>query len=484
MIINVRLARPLTFKFLLSVSALLAGCASAPSYTKPALDMPVTWQTQAPWRVIAPKDQAAKGPWWERFEDAQLNALEQQAMLNNQTLAAANARLAQARATLASTSASLFPQLSVGTRVANQRISANRPWSKNNTPNFSTIQNDIVPSLAVSYEVDLAGRVQSLVEGASASAEQSAADLENTKLLLTAELAVNYFNLRALDADLDVLSKSIDLQKKLLLLATHRHDLGATSGLEMAQQQALLDSTLSQVFLLKRQRAVFEDAIATLTGTPAPQFSIAAQAGLASPPDVPLGIPSDVLERRPDVALAERAMAAANAQIGVANAAFYPSVIVGPSFGLDSTSLPKLFSAPSMVWSLGVSATQVLFDGGRIKANLDFSRAGYDLTVANYRRVVLTAMQEVQDGISGVASLDLAYQQTLAAVKSANKVFEIANERYEGGIANYLDVITAQQTLLTSERQASQILGQRLVTTVVLIKALGGGWQAQASTAP
>ncbi len=466
-------------KFLVSVSTLLAGCTTAPIYTKPPVEMPVTWQTQAPWRTSVPNDRAAKGPWWERFEDVQLNALEQKAMLSNQTLAAANARLAQARATLASTSASLFPQVTLGTRVANQRISANRPWSKNNTANFSTIQNDIVPSLAVNYEVDLAGRVQNLVDGATATAEQSAADLENTKLLLAADVAINYFNLRALDADLEVLSQSIELQKKLLVLATDRHDLGATSGLEMAQQQALLDTTLSQVFLLKRQRAVFEDAIATLTGTPAPEFKIASQSRLAPPPNVPLGIPSDILERRPDVALAERAMAAANAQIGVANAAFYPSVIMGPSIGLDSTSLPKLFSAPSMVWSLGVSATQVLFDGGRIKANLDFSRAGYDVTVANYRRVVLTAMQEVQDGISGVASLDLAYNQTLTAVKSATRVLNIASERYEGGIANYLDVITAQQTLLNSERQASQILGQRLVTTVVLIKALGGGWQVQ-----
>jgi multidrug efflux system outer membrane protein len=472
------------FKFLLTASALLAGCSTAPIYTKPQLDMPVTWQTQAPWRTGAPNDQAAKGPWWERFKDPQLNALEEKAMLSNQTLAGANARLAQARATLTSTSASLFPQLSMGTRLLNQRISANRPLTNYKSPNFSTIQNDILPSLAVSYEVDLAGRVQSLVEGATATAEQSAADLENTKLLLTADLAINYFNLRALDADLEVLSKSIDLQKKLLAMATDRHDLGATSGLEMAQQQALLDTTLSQVYLLKRQRAVFEDAIATLTGTPAPQFSIAPQGKLAFPPDVPLGIPSDVLERRPDVALAERAMAAANAQIGVANAAFYPSIILGPTFGLESSSLPKLFSAPSMVWSLGVSATQVLFDGGRIKANLDFSRAGYDVTVANYRRVILTAMQEVQDGISGVASLDLAYNQTLLAVKSATRVFNIASERYEGGIANYLDVITAQQTLLNSERQASQILGQRLVTTVVLIKALGGGWQVQASAAP
>ena len=469
------------FKCLLSLSALLVGCSTPPPYTKPKLDMPVTWQTQAPWRASTPRDQVAKGPWWERFEDAQLNALAQKAMLNNQTLAAANARLAQARATVEASSASLFPQVGLGGRVARQRISANRPLSNYNAPNYSTIQSDFASTLSVSYELDLAGRVQSLVEGATASAEQSAADLENTKLLLTADLAINYFNLRALDADLDVLLQSIELQKKLLKLATDRHALGATSGLEMAQQQALLDTTLSQVHVLKRQRAVFVNAIATLTGTPAPQFALAPQGPLASPPEVPLGIPSDVLERRPDVAFAERAMAAANAQIGLANAAFYPSVTFGPNFGLDSNLLATLFDAPSMLWSLGVSASQVLFDGGRIKANVDFSKAGYDVTVANYRRVVLTAMQEAQDGISGLAALDLAYQQTQEAVKSASKVFKIASERYDGGIANYQDVIAAQQALLNNERQASQLLGQRWLTTVFLIKALGGGWQLKAS---
>jgi len=468
----------MNLKFLLSVSALLVGCASAPTYVKPATDMPPTWQTQSPWRPGTPNDLAAKGPWWEKFEDAQLNALEVKAMARNQTLAAANARLTQARATVEASSASLFPQLSMGTRVASQRISASRPLTNYNSPNQTTIQSDYTVNLAVSYEIDLAGRVKSLVEGAAASAEQSAADLENTRLLLASDLAINYFNLRALDTDLDWLAQAIALQRKLLALATDRHDLGATSGLEMAQQQALLDTTLSQVHLLKRQRAVFENALATLTGTPAPQFSLPPQPALTVPPAIPLGIPSDVLERRPDVAMAERAMAAANAQIGIANAAYYPSVVLGPNLGFDSNLLGVLFDAPSLLWSLGVSTTQVLFDGGRIKANVDSSRAGYDVTVANYRRVVLTAMQEVQDGISGVASLEQAHQQTLVALQSANKVFQIASARYEGGITNYLDVITAQQAKLNNERQAAQLLGQRLLTSVYLVKALGGGWQA------
>jgi multidrug efflux system outer membrane protein len=455
---------------------LLASCATAPVYVKPALDMPTAWQVEAPWRTGIPNDVAVKGPWWERFADPQLSVLEQKAMLGNQTLAAASARLAQARATVAASSANLFPQLSLGMRGSRQRTSANRPLTNYNSPNFSTIQNDVAVSLSVSYEADLAGRVHDLIEGSRASAEQSAADLENTRLVLASDLAVSYFSLRALDTELDVLRRSIALQRRSLVLATDRHDLGATSGLDVAQQQALLDTTLTQVDVLRRQRAQFEHAIATLTGIPAPLFSLSPQISPMTPPPIPVGIPSDVLERRPDVASAERAMAAANAQIGVATAAFYPSIILAPSVGVDSRLFRTLFDAPSLLWSVGVSATQALFDGGRINANIDFTRSGYDLTVANYRRVVLTAMQEVEDGISGLGALDRAHTQALRAIDSTSRVLAIATDRYEGGVATYLDVITAQQSQLNAERQAAQLLGQRLLTSVFLIKALGGDW--------
>jgi NodT family efflux transporter outer membrane factor (OMF) lipoprotein len=246
----------------------------------------------------------------------------------------------------------------------------------------------------------------------------------------------------------------------------------------------LLDGTLTQVDVLRRQRGVFEHAIATLTGTPAPGFSLAPQVLALAPPVIPLGVPSDVLERRPDVASAERAMAPANAQIGVARAAFYPSVILGPQVGLDSRQLSRLFDGPSLLWSVGVSATQVLFDGGRLAANVDFARAGYDVSVANYRRVVLTAMQEVEDGITGVATLDSAYAQAQLAIGSARRVLDIASSRYEGGVATYLDVITAQQSLLASERLAAQLLGQRLLVSVFLVKALGGDWPDGPAAAP
>ncbi|EJL92303.1 efflux transporter, outer membrane factor lipoprotein, NodT family [Herbaspirillum sp. CF444] len=461
------------------LSAVLAGCAAGPDYRKPEVDMPVTWQLDAPWRQSTPSDTQVKGAWWERFGDAKLNALQQQALDGNQTLAVAAARLTQARATANSVSAGMYPQVSAGVRASRLRISGNRPLTNYNAANFATVQNDFALGVNVSYEVDLFGRVQRSVEGARASAEQAVADLENTRLLLSADLASNYFNLRELDVELDVLSRSIELQRKALELATSRHDLGATSGLDVAQQQALLDTTLTQVDVLRKARAQYEHAIATLTGTPAPNFSLPPALAPMTPPAVPIGMPSDLLERRPDIASAERAMAASNAQIGVARAAFFPSVILAPSYGVDSRAIETLFNAPSVLWSLGVSATQTLFDGGRISANVDFAKGGYDVAVANYRRVVLTAMQEVEDGITGVSALDRAYAQAQAAIVSARRVLDIANSRYEGGVATYLDVITAQQSLLNSERQAAQLMGQRMLTSVFLIKALGGDWSEE-----
>ncbi len=460
--------------------SLLTACASAPEYQKPLLDLPPAWKVDAPWRESAPNDAAAKGPWWLRFGDAQLAALEERALAANPTLQIASARLAQARAALAASAAGAYPQISAGARASRLDISANRPLTNYSASNLSTVQNDFALSLTASYEADLSGRVQRSIEGARASAEQSAADLENTRLLLTADLATAYFSLRGTDAELDVLSRSIALQRRALDLVTARREGGAASGLEVAQQQALLDSTLTQVDILRKQRDQAEHAIATLTGTPAPQFSLAAEAVPLVPIASPLGVPSDVLERRPDVASAERAMAAANAQIGVARAAYYPSIFigpsVGPSVGLDSRSIGSLFNAPSLLWSLGLSATQALFDGGRTDANVASARAGHEAAVASYRRVVLTAMQEVEDGITGSSALDRAHAQAEAAVASARRVLDLATARYEGGASTYLDVITAQQSLLSTERQAAQLLSQRMATSVFLVKALGGDW--------
>ncbi len=461
-------------------ACLLLACAAGPTYQPPVLELPPGWKLQAPWRAGQPGDAAPKGAWWSVFGDAGLDALEQQAMANSPTLALAQARLAQARAALALTSAGLLPQVAVNARPARQRISANRPLSNYASPNFSTVQNDFGLSMTVSYEADLAGRVQQAVAGAQASAEQSVADLENTRLVLGAELALNYFNLRATDAELDVLARSIASQRRALELMTARYELGAASGLDLAQQQTLLETTRVQLELLKRQRAQFEHAMATLTGSAAPLFGLPADGREALPPPVPLGVPSDLLQRRPDIAAAERAMAAANAQIGVASAAFYPSIMLGSALGLDSRDLATLLEAPSLLWSLGLSATQTLFDAGRTRAGVDFASAGYGAALANYRRVVLLAMQEVEDGISGIAALESAALQARAAREAARRSFEMTLARYEGGASSYLEVLTAQQALLASERQTVQLSGQRLVASVLLIKALGGDWHSVA----
>jgi NodT family efflux transporter outer membrane factor (OMF) lipoprotein len=458
-------------------AALLAGCAAGPEYRKPAPEMPAAWTLEAPWRASRPDDAVLRGPWWQRFGDPELDALERRALDNSPTLALAGARLAQAQSALAAATAGRYPQLGLSLRGARQRISANRPLTNYNAPNFSTVQNDAMAALTVSYETDLFGRVQSSIAGASASAQQSAADLENVRLLLTTDLASAYFNLRAVDNELDVVSRSVALQRRALELASTRHDLGAVSGLDVAQQQALLDTTLTQVDLLRRQRAQFEHALGTLTGTGAPVFALAQRspaAAAAQVPSVPAGVPSDLLERRPDVASAERAMAAANAQVGIANAAFYPSISLGATLGAESRALPALFDAPSLLWSLGASLAQPLFDAGRIRANLAGAQAGYDATVANYRRTVLTAMQEVEDGITGMASLERAHAQALRASDSAAKVLDLATTRYEGGVASYLDLISAQQSLLNAQRQQAQLMGQRLLVSVFLVKVLGG----------
>lgn len=465
-------------KLYFAAAVALAGCTVGPDYRRPALDVPAAWHIEAPWREATPRDDRPKGEWWKDFRDADLDALETRALANNPSLAIAAARLEQARATLEAATAARYPQLAIGSRDQRSRATENRPLSNYATPQFSTVQNDFTLGLNASYELDLAGRVRRTIEGARASAEQSAADFENTRLVLTADVATAYFNLRALDIELDVLSRSIALQRRALELATSRHELGAASGLDVAQQQALLDSTLTQVDVLGKQRAQFEHALATLVGAAAPVFTVAPQARAAVPPAIPVGVPSDVLERRPDIASAERAMAAANAQIGVATAALYPSITLGATLGRESRELSSLLSAPSAVWSLGASVAQPLFDAGRLQANVRFARAGYEAAVGNYRRTVLGAMQEVEDGITGLAALERAHAQATAAVQSAQRVLDMANARYEGGASAYLEVITAQQGLLNNERLEAQLEGQRLLTAVFLVKALGGGWTA------
>jgi len=467
------------------IAALLAGCAVGPDYHRPAADVPPAWQPEAPWHEAAPEDTALKGNWWELFQDPQLNPLVEQALAGNQTLRVAAARLEQAQDQLTIARSALFPAIELSSSATRSKDSANRPLSAYSVPNQSTVQNDFRFGPSVSYEIDLFGRVRREVEGARATAEQAEADFENTRLMLMATLVTDYFTLRELDAEVGVVRHSLDLQNDALTFVSSRHDLGFATGLDLAQQQALFDASATQLELLQNQRAQFEHAIATLIGTPAPSFTLPPSNSPPPLPILPVGLPSDLLQRRPDVASAERAMAAANARIGVARAAYFPSIDLLPGFGTptagwESNALSTLFTAPSRLWSIGISASQTLFDAGKTGANVRFADADYSAAVASYRQTVLTAMEEVENGITGLATLERAERQASASVRSAQRAFDIATDRYKGGVDTYLDVITAQQTLLTNQRQAVQIQGQQFTTAVFLVKALGGGWNQSA----
>jgi NodT family efflux transporter outer membrane factor (OMF) lipoprotein len=460
-----------------ALAAGLAGCSLAPHYERPALDVPAHWQAEAPWRAAQPADDAPKGPWWQRFNDPQLNQLMAQALRENQSLKVAVSNLEQAQALTRVARASLLPQVTASANGARIRTSADRPLSSFTSPVVSTVQNDFVVRADVSYEADLFGRVRNTVANASANEEQAAANLENFRLLLSALVATTWYNLRETDAEIAVVQAGLALQRKALDFVSSRHQDGIASGLDLAQQQALVDTTATQAELLIKQRTQYEHALATLVGTPAPVFHVDPVPLAGSPPVIPVALPSDVIERRPDVAAAERGAAAANASVGVARAAFFPSVMLNGGGGWEARDLALLFSAPSMLWSFGTQIAQTVFDAGRTRARVDFANAGYQGAIANYRQTVLGALQEVEDALAGLQTLDRAATLPQAAVESARKVYDIASVRYEGGLATSLDVITAQQSLLNNQRTAVQILGQQMTTAVFLVKAAGGDYQ-------
>jgi outer membrane protein, multidrug efflux system len=472
----------------LALLGLAAGCTVGPRYSRPAPPAPApdAWKTQPPWQQADPKDAIPKGAWWQVYNDPALDSYEQQLLQANQSLVAARDRLDQARSLARVATADMFPQLSADPSALRQRGSGNRPLNGQALTYVNGVAQPVPPytqnvftvPFSLSYEVDLFGRVRHNVEAANASLQSTAADLQNVQLVLTAELAADYFTLRELDAETQVVQESVGYQRKGLDLVNHRHDGGIASGLEVAQQSALLDSTLSQLALVQQSRAQYEHAIAVLVGQAASSLSVPVAPLRATPPPVPLGVPSDVLERRPDISTAERLMAYQNAQVGVARSAFYPHITLSGSGGWQSRDLAPLFNAPSLFWSLGADALQPIFEGGRNRANLAAARAAYDQSVANYRQSVLTAFQEVEDGISNLGALSQALATQGAAVEDARRALAIANDRYVGGVTSYLDVITAQTTLLTSERLQTQLLGQQMLSSVYLVKALGGGWDA------
>jgi outer membrane protein, multidrug efflux system len=463
-----------------------AGCTVGPRYSRPAAPAPApdAWKTQPPWQEASPKDAIPKGAWWEVFHDATLNGFEQQLLQANQSLLAARDRLTQARSLARVATADYFPQLSSDPSAVRERGSGNRPLNGAVPTVINGVSQPVVPytqsvyaiPFSLSYEADLFGRVRKNVEAANASLQSSAADLGNVQLVLTAELAADYFTLRELDAEYKVVEESVDYQRKALDLINRRHDGGIASGLEVAQQATVLDSTISQAALVQQSRAQYEHAIAVLVGQSASNFSVPVVPLNATPPPVPLGVPSDVLERRPDIATMEREIAYENAQVGIARTAFYPHVTLSGSGGWQSTSVGSLLNAPSLFWSIGADALEPIVQGGRNRANLAAARAAYDQSVANYRQSVLTAFQQVEDGISNLSTLSQALSTQAAAVSDARRALDIANNRYVGGVTNYLDVITAETTLLSSERLETQLLGQQMVSSVYLVKALGGSW--------
>jgi NodT family efflux transporter outer membrane factor (OMF) lipoprotein len=464
----------------------LSGCAVGPDYKKPDSPVPAQFSAEAPWEVARPQDGLAKGSWWLLFGDANLNQLEASALEQSQTLKAAAFRLSGARQQITVARADLFPTIGVQAGDNRERNSVNRPQLAN-AANISTLQNDFTTGITVSYEPDLFGRVRRSVESAEANAEEARADLENTRLLVTSELAADYYNLRELDIEIKVVNESIDSQQRALDYVTNRHDLGVASGLDLAQQQAQLDSTTTQLSLLTNQRAQFEHAIAALVGVPATDFHIVAETVPLQVPMIPTGVPSDLLQRRPDVAIAERNVAANNAQIGIASATYFPSVPLTGEYGRESTSVGSLFSAPSLAWVLGLSITETIFDAGRRSANVAIAEANTGAATANYRQTVLTAIKEVEDGLSELKTLSAASAQATRAVESSQRALDLASTRYSGGLVTYIDVVTAQSLVLTNQRQAAQIRGQQLLAAVFLVKALGGGWQglnASANPAP
>ena len=388
---------------ILFVVALSTGCAVGPNYKRPPADVPGTWKGEGPWQTAAPKDAIPKGNWWELYHDEALNGLEQDLLQANQSLKAAQDRLSQARASGARGIGGIFPDALEPTRTDNASDSPGIVRSWRVALALTPLPRIISPFLSTSaMRSTCLARVRRNLEAANASLQSSAADLGNVRLVLTAELAADYFNLRELDREAGVVRQSVEIQQKGLDLVNRRHDGGVASGLEVAQQKALLDSTATQLQLVLQQRAQYEHAIAVLAGKPPSAFSLAEAPFDVTPPPVPTGVPSEILERRPDIATNERQMAFQNAQVGLATAAFYPHITLSGSGGWQSRDIATLVNAPSAFWALGGDILQPIFNGGRNRANLAAARAVYDESVATYRESVLEAFQQVEDGLSGL----------------------------------------------------------------------------------
>jgi len=458
----------------------LGGCMVGPDYAKPSVPMTPAYKEADGWKVAEPSDSLPRGRWWEIFGDPELHALEERVTAANQNLKIAEARLSAARAMVRLNRAGLFPTISTSVGASSLRRSGNQPFFSSSVNSGSS--GDLFVSLDMSYEIDLWGRIRRSVAAAREEAQATQADLETARLSLQAELAMDYFELRAADAQKQLLDETVKAFAAALALTVNRFQGGAAPKSDVAQAQTQLDTTRAQATDVTVQRAQFEHAIATLIGEPPATFSLPSRPLAAGPPDVPVGIPSQLLERRPDIAASERRVAEANEQIGIAKAAYFPALVLNASVGFEGSSFGNVLNASSLLWAVGATITQTVFDGGRRRAVSDIARAGYDATVAAYRQTTLSAFQQVEDNLAALRILEQESQQQRQAVESAQESLRLFTNRYRGGVDNYLQVITAQTVTLTNQRTEIDILRRRMDASVLLVKALGGGWDVAALT--
>jgi NodT family efflux transporter outer membrane factor (OMF) lipoprotein len=451
----------------------LGGCVVGPKYRQPAVSAPPAYKEVGDWKPAQPNDHNLGGSWWTIFQDPQLNELEDQINVSNQNLKAAEAQFRQARATLRYYRADYYPTVTAGPSATRTRISANSPTS---SVLRGATYNDFVLPFDVSYQADVWGRVRRNVESYREQAQASAADLATVNLSMHADLAVDYFQARSLDAEEQLLNTTVTQYEQALQLTESRFQGGIASEVEVEQAKTILQTTRAQAIDVGVARAQYEHAVAILIGRPPAEFSLPPLPLTAPPPHIPIGLPSELLERRPDIAAGERLVASANAQIGVAKSAYYPVISLGATGGFESSSITTLLNGPSGLWSFGLSAVSTVFDVGRRRAFTDQARAAYDSQVANYRQTVLNGFQQVEDNLAAVRILENEAKVQDEAVVAAQHSLDLSITRYKGGVTSYLEVITAQNAALVDEVTAVNILGRRMANTVLLIQALGGGW--------
>lgn len=472
-------SRPMLLRVLVAgvVCAVLAACSTLPPYSKPDVAVPAHYAATPGWSAAAPADQTPRGPWWTVFNDPELDRLEARVDVSNQTLKKAVSQLHQARALADYQNAGFWPSVTAGVAQSRARTSQNvlgHSLAGKTVPDYSA-------GLSASWEPDLFGRIRDAATNAQANADASAADVEAVRLSVTSELATDYFNLRSLDTQKKLLDDSVSAYAAALRLLNQQLANGAIDASAVAQAQAQLESTRTQATDTGAQRAQLQHAIAVLVGEPASTFTVAAHEQTLSVPDVPPGLPSQLLERRPDIAAAERRVFASNAQIGEARAAYFPNLVLSASVGLESTFFAPWLSAPSLFWSLGPQLAATIFDGGQRNATLKSAHAQYDGSVADYRQTVLTSFQQVEDDLTSLNALADEAQSQRRASDAAALSLRLTTNRYQAGAVSYLDVVTAQTIALTNERTAEQIDARRVIACVQLLVALGGGWQDTAS---